>query len=200
VPLIRDFLRDLDRAWTPTAWPKIPLRIIGSTALMLQASYERGTKDSDVLETGDLDEDVRAQLESIAGQRSKLHIRHKLYVDIVSGGLPFLAPSPRWLDIPDLNADLTNFHVQVLQIVDVVVSKLKRFHAYDLQDIEAMVERGLVNHGLLIERFREAVDGYLLDARADDLPKYVANLHRVERDLFGAPETAIELPSWVDDS
>jgi hypothetical protein len=198
VPLIREFLRDLDRAWTPTASSKIPLRIIGSTALMLQASYERGTKDSDVLETVDLDADIRARLEATGGRGSKLHVRHKLYVDIVSGGLPFLAHSPRWLDVPDLNGDIANFHLQVLHIVDVVVSKLKRFHPYDLQDIDAMVERGLVDHGLLIERFRDAVDGYLLDARAEDLPKYVANLHQVERDLLGVPETAIELPSWVD--
>jgi hypothetical protein len=167
---------------------------------MLQASYERGTKDSDVLETVDLHTEIRARLKALAGQRSKLHVKHKLYIDIVSGGLPFLAPSPRWLDVPDLNADLTNFDVQVLHVVDVVVSKLKRFHPYDLQDIDAMVKRGLVDHGLLIERFREAVDAYLLDARADDLPKYVANLHQVERDLLGVSETAIELPSWLDDS
>lgn len=77
--------------------------------LMLQASYARGTKDSDVLETVDLDARIRAQ---------------------------------------------------VLSVVDVVVSKLKRLHAYDLQDIEA--------------------------------------IHRVERNLLGVPETAIELPSWLD--
>jgi hypothetical protein len=102
------------------------------------------------------------------------------------------------LDVADLNTDLANLHIQVLAIVDVVVSKLKRFHAYDLQDIEAMVERGLVDHGLLVEPFREAIDGYPLDARAEDLPRYIANLHRVERDLLGVPETAIELPSWLD--
>jgi hypothetical protein len=198
VSLIHDFLRDLDRAWTPSGSSKVPLRIIGSTALMLQASYARGTKDSDVLETVDLDADIRARLEGIAGRGSLLHVRHKLYVDIVSGSLPFLAPSPAWLDVADLNTDLASLHIQVLAIVDVVVSKLKRFHAYDLQDIEAMVERGFVDHGLLVERFREAVDGYLLDARAEDLPRYVANLHRVERDLLGVPETAIELPSWLD--
>lgn len=165
---------------------------------MLQASYARGTKDSDVLETVHLDAGIRTRLEAIAGLGSKLHVRHKLYVDIVSGSLPFLAPSPAWLDVADLNTDLAKLHIQVLAIVDVVVSKLKRFHAYDLQDIEAMVERGLVDHGLLVERFREAVDGYLLDARAEDLPRYVANLHRVERDLLAVPETAIELPSWLD--
>jgi hypothetical protein len=198
VSLIRDFLRDLDRAWTPTGSSKVPLRIIGSTALMLQASYARGTKDSDVLETVDLNADIRTRLEAIAGKGSKLHARHKLYVDIVSGSLPFLAPEPQWSDVSDLNGDLTNFHVHVLAIVDVIVSKLKRFHAYDLQDIEAMVDRGLVDHSLLIERFREAVDGYLLDARAEDLPKYIANLHQVERDLFGVAETAIQLPGWLE--
>lgn len=196
--LIRDFLRDLDRAWTPTGSSKVTLRIIGSTAPMLQATYARGTKDSDVLETVDLDADIRARLEAIGGKGSKLHIRHKLYVDIVAAGLPFLPRVPQWSEVSDLKADLTNFDVHVLEIVDVVVSKLKRFHAYDLQDIEAMVDRGLVDHRLLIERFCEAVDGYLLDARAEDLPKYVANLHQIERDLFGVAETMIELPGWLE--
>jgi hypothetical protein len=36
------------------------------------------------------------------------------------------------------------------------------------------------------------------DARADDLPRIVRNLHRVERDMFDVPETDIELPPWVD--
>jgi hypothetical protein len=35
------------------------------------------------------------------------------------------------------------------------------------------------------------------DARADHLPRYIANLHRVERDLLGKDETEIELPDWV---
>jgi hypothetical protein len=41
------------------------------------------------------------------------------------------------------------------------------------------------------------VDYFLLDARAEDLPKCVENLHRVERDLFGLPETEIDLPDWI---
>ena len=61
----------------------------------------------------------------------------------------------------------------------------------------AMTESGLVEHRRLIERFRWAVDVYGGDARADDLPKYVKNLHRVERDHLGVPETEIELPAWV---
>lgn len=48
----------------------------------------------------------------------------------------------------------------------------------------------------LVERFRLAVDVFSGDARADDLPRYVGNLHRVEREYFGVPESDIELPDW----
>ena len=82
-------------------------------------------------------------------------------------------------------------------MVDVVVSKLKRFNLHDVEDIAAMVDRSLVSHGDLISRFRMAVDGYSMDSRADDLPKYVANLHRVERDLFDLAPTDIELSNWI---
>jgi hypothetical protein len=85
-----------------------------------------------------------------------------------------LPRAPEWLEVTDFNRDLVHFHIDVLHVVDVVVSKLKRFQANDLRDIEAMVDRDLVPHAVLIERFRSAVDGHLLDARAEDLSKYVA--------------------------
>ena len=71
-------------------------------------------------------------------------------------------------------------------------------HANDRYDIDSMVDRGLVPHPSLIERFRSAVDAFSLDARAAELPKYLSNLHVVERDLFGVDETEIELPPHVD--
>jgi hypothetical protein len=93
--------------------------------------------------------------------------------------------------------DFARFEVLVLDVVDVVVSKLKRFHADDRSDIEAMIERDRVPHDELIARFRAAVDWFQMDARAQDLPKYVRNLHQVERDMLGVAETEIELPNWV---
>lgn len=85
----------------------------------------------------------------------------------------------------------------MLDVVDVVVSKLKRFHSNDRKDIEAMIRRGLVPHARLIERFRGAVDEFIGDARAADLPRYIENFHRVERDMLMMPETEIEVPSWI---
>jgi hypothetical protein len=60
-----------------------------------------------------------------------------------------------------------------------------------------MIDRNLVLPARLVSRFRAAVDLFSGDARAEDLPRYVRNLHRVERDMLGVPETEIELPDWI---
>ncbi len=60
-----------------------------------------------------------------------------------------------------------------------------------------MIDRELVPHAILVERFRSAVDMYSCDARASDLPRYVENLHQLERDSFGVSETEVELPTWI---
>lgn len=196
---IEAFLREIDLAWRIPASAKIRLRIIGSTALMLQADYLRGTKDSDVLETDALSKDTQDSLLEIAGPDTVVHRRHNLYLDIVRSGLPFLPQVPLCHVLSDLNSSLQHFEIEVLDIVDVVVSKLKRFSVHDRDDISAMVDKGLVSHPHLIARFLSAVDVYSMDARCDDLPKYVRNLHRVERDMLSVPEASIELPAWVVD-
>jgi hypothetical protein len=104
-----------------------------------------------------------------------------------------------WHPVIELNGTLHVFAVEELDVVDVVVTKLKRFHADDQSDVQAMVDRDLVPHALLVDRFRSAADLFGCDARADELPRYVRNLHRVERDLFGVAESEIELPAWVAD-
>jgi hypothetical protein len=62
---------------------------------------------------------------------------------------------------------------------------------------EVVMQHFLVPHERLIERFRSAVDMFLGIAREVELPRYIANLHRVERDMLLVPETEIELPSWI---
>jgi uncharacterized nucleotidyltransferase DUF6036 len=195
--LITDFFTDIDARWPSEPTGKVRLPIIGCGALMLQANYERGTKDSDVFETVDLTGAVKRNLVAIAGPGTDLHKRWKLYVDIVANGVPFLPHAPLWHPVPGLNQALVRLEIVVLDVVDVVVSKLKRFHANDQADIDAMVERGLVPHERLIDRFRAAVDEFSGDARADQLSRYATNLHRVERDMLGVAESEIDLPSWI---
>ena len=126
MPPVSDFLKDIDRRWKATREGKILLRIIGSAALMLRTGYERGTKDSDVLETDSMTEDVKARLLELAGPGTELHRRHKLYLDVIGRGIPFLPHVPLCHRLVDLNRELTSFDFEVLDVVDVVVSKLKR--------------------------------------------------------------------------
>ncbi len=104
---------------------------------------------------------------------------------------------PRWHAIGELNRQLARLEVFVLDVVDVVVSKLKPFRPNDRSDIDAMIALDLVPHDLLVERFRSAADDWAGGATADRLPQYVKNLNEVERDMFGEDETEIELPSWI---
>ena len=86
---VEALLRALDLSW---AWPgpsPLRLEIIGSTALMLQTGYERGTKDADVFETTTLSIDTRDMLLSLGGPDSELSRRHRMYVEIVGSGIPF---------------------------------------------------------------------------------------------------------------
>jgi hypothetical protein len=190
---IEHFFHELDAAWH---WPvpgKLRLRVIGSVALMLQAPFARGTKDSDVLETLDLDQEAQRRLREVGGADSKLHDRLRMYVDIVSNGLPLLPQVPCCHIHP---LALRHFELEVLDVVDVVVSKLKRFSANDRSDIGAMIDLDLVPHARLLERFRSALD-YAVDFRGDLVAGYIANLNKIERDYFDVAETTFELPSWA---
>jgi hypothetical protein len=195
VPGARALFRDLDDRWQPRELQPIPLRVIGCSALTLQVDYDRGTKDGDVLETKELTPAICARLLALAGRGSVLHDKHRMYIEIVGNGIPFLPQAPVWHRAA-IDA-LASFDVLVLDVVDVVVSKLKRLSHDDLADIDAMVGRGLVPHASLLDRFRAVVDYMAYDARAADLPAYVANLHQVERDILVVPESEIDLPSWV---
>jgi hypothetical protein len=193
------FFREIDVALRGRLAAKIELRVLGSVALMLQTDYARGTRDGDVLETSIVTGETKDALLAVAGSGTRIHKRHGIYLDVVAGGLPFLPHSPMWHKLSYLNASLGTFSVAVLDVIDVVVSKLKRFHASDRADVQAMIDRDLVPHDRLVTRFRSAVDVFSGDARAEELPRYVRNLHRVERDMLGAAASAIELPGWIED-
>lgn len=197
MPLIEHFFREFDAAWRWPAPEKLRLSVIGSAALMLQTNYERGTKDSDVLETLDLTSETKGRLLEVAGVHSKLHGRLRMYLDIVASGLPFLPHVPRW-HRHAVSASLFHFDLYVLDVTDVVVSKLKRFSPSDASDVAQMIEQGLVSHQTLLARFGSALD-VAMDFRGDEVPRYIRNLNRVERDQFGVEESSFELPSWADD-
>jgi len=187
------FLLELDQKWAGPIDRKIVLRIIGSVALMLQVDYMRGTKDGDVLETVAMNREIQGRLLALGGEGTALAKKHQIYLDIVHSGLPFLPHPAIYHPMEHLNAVLNHFEVEVLDVLDVVVSKLKRFSLNDRKDIEEMANRGLVDPELLVERFRSALDGSAMSSHADDFPDYVRNLNQVERDWLYTDETPFDL-------
>ena len=165
MPAFSDFFADLDRAWSAEATVRpLPPRLIGSAALMLQTSYQRGTNDGDVLETFELTSVIQERLIALGGAGTTLHTRHRVYLQIVPSAIPFLPQRPTWHRVELVGPSLQHLELHLLDIVDVVVSKLKRMNAHDVSDIEAMAERGKVPHALLIERFQGAADMFAYDA------------------------------------
>jgi hypothetical protein len=90
---VEAFFRELDARWTMPTATRIRLPIIGSAALLLQTDYDRGTKDSDVLPSPALDAEAQERLLSIGGRGTSLHERHRIYLEFVPNGLPFLPSS-----------------------------------------------------------------------------------------------------------
>ncbi|MFH1726165.1 MAG: DUF6036 family nucleotidyltransferase [Elusimicrobiota bacterium] len=188
-------MNEIDARWKPAGGEPILLSLIGSAALMLQTDYERGTKDSDVLESAEITPAVKTQLLELGGPKTSLSEKYRMYLEVVTQAILFWPQRPVFHPVRDLA--LKNFSVEVLDVTDVVVSKLKRLNQNDSDDIKAMSTRKLLDHGKLASRFESAVDMYSMDARAEELDKYIANLNRVERDFLGVPESEIEKPDWM---
>jgi hypothetical protein len=197
VKLIHRFLTEIDEKWKPVGGEPIRLRIIGSAALMLQTEYERGTKDSDILESAEITAAVRGQLLALAGPKAPLFVKHRMYIEVVTRAILFWPQTPLFRPVPDL--PLKNFTVEVLDATDVAVSKLKRFNQNDAADIAALASHHLLDHRQLVARFNAAIDYLSTSGFAEEFPKYIANLNRVERDYFGVKESAIELPGWMQE-
>ena len=166
----------------------------------MQTNYNRGTKDADILETEEISPEIENILLKIAGPKTLLYKKYRVYLQFIKKAFPFLPIKANYNDIKYLNDNLEYFRVRALDVVDVVVSKLKTFRPQDVDDIRAMIERGLVPTDKLIQRFEAAVDRWIMDSRAEDLPKYIQNLHTVQRDLLLVEETIIDLPIWIKEN
>ena len=195
--LIREFLSAIDAQWKPLGEEPITLRVIGSAALMLQCDYERGTKDGDILESKEVSPAVQARLLALADKGTAIHAQFRIYIDIVKNAILFAPQKLIFHPVPDLK--LINFSVEVLDPVDVAVSKLKRFKPEDANDIKAMVDRGLIPHKTLVSRFEAAMDFLSTSAQADNFPRYLSKLRLIERDMLGVPSAEIELPLWMQE-
>jgi len=185
--MFEDFLDDLDDKWTEMSGSHLELKVLGSTALFLQTGYERGTKDSDIIKTHQMSKELCDLLDELAGKGSPLHQKHRVYLDIVGPNVPMLPREPIWQ--PYTGVRLRNFRVSVLDIADVLVSKLKRFHGDDQDDIQAMIDNKALTHEHMLERFFLVIDRYRHDGQSRHLPKMAQRFNDIERDGFLVDET-----------
>lgn len=195
--LIREFLIEIDVKWKPIGEEPITLQVIGSGALMLQTHYDRGTKDGDVLESRNGPAAIKEQLIALAGKETDIQRQFHIHIDVVNGAILFLPQQPVFHPLPSLT--LKNFKIEVLDVVDVVLSKLKRYNNDDKNDIRAMADKRLLDHERLVARFEAAADWLSMDARALDVPRYLGNLRKIERDILGVAPSDIELPEGMQD-
>ena len=191
------FFRDLDRSWPLRAAAPVTLRLLGSTALILQTTFQRGTKDGDILETEELTVEIQSALLAVAGKDTAIHRRHRMYLEVLRAAFPFLPSEPLWHEVAGNHLD--HFRLEALDVVDVAIAKLARFHKTDRDDIAAMVERDLIEPERFAKRFNSAVQRWWHDARADELPEIVRNFHQVQTDELFVRPSHVALPAWVDD-
>ena len=197
--MIESFIKEIDRLWKAKD-QHLHLHIVGSTALMLQFDYRRATKDVDIMELHDnLTDDAKSAFKNLAGKQSQLCSKHRMYIDLVPRYLPFLPNNPLFHPWSAGDNAYEHFDIHVLDVVDVIVSKLGRFIATDRDDIAAMAEMNVIDPSRLKQRFLQALNAWSLDARANKLPEILENLHIVQRDLLLVEESVIELPRWIEE-
>jgi hypothetical protein len=174
---------------------RFSLQLVGSTALFAQTSWVRGTRDCDAVRTWAFDEALAERLLALAGPGRPIARQAGLYLELVGQGVLFLPGEPRWKKWRSLRS----FDVDVLHPVDVAVAKLARLNPNDLDDIEALVERNLLTHRQLLDRFRAAAEASAARGMAHKLQFAIGNLHRIERDIFLEAPSVIEVEGWASE-
>jgi hypothetical protein len=143
----------------------LDLYLLGRSALILGYGAPLMTKDVDVVD------DFRSRLLIIAvGAFGKDHSRvpaRRFYLETVSSGLPPLPAGyrGRCVDVP---GRWQIIRPKRLEAHDLIVTKLRRFHQGDREDIRILCDTGDVEASILRERFDSA---YLFSDRDD--PKVV---------------------------
>ena len=123
--------------------------VSGGSAVLLGYGGQEDTKDFDVVERG------RHPLESLkpaAGKNSPLHDATGYWLDIVPPIYP-LALGFRERAVL-LDAKLEHLELRLLEVHDLIVTKLLRMHAKDRRDVETLTRHATFSTPILVERYR----------------------------------------------
>jgi hypothetical protein len=147
------FLSEIDRA----APASIALTCIGGFAISLHYGFLRSTGDIDVVEVEP--GEMKAWLQSFAGEGSALHRKHRVHLQIVTvADLPY-AHQDRV--IPIFQDRFERLRLFVLDPIDLVLSKLTRNFDVDIEDAKHLVRSSNLDLDALEARYRDELRPYV---------------------------------------
>jgi len=152
----RSFLQELDAQLKGV----VTLRCLGGFVVTQQYGLGRSTSDIDVLSvTAASPED---NVEALAGLRSGLHKKYRVYLQYVS----IATPPCNYVDrlqpmFPD--ASWTKLKLFALDPVDLALSKLERNSDRDREDVARLARAGYISSQVLKARYIEELRPYLLN-------------------------------------
>jgi hypothetical protein len=133
------------------------LHCIGGFALTVSYGLARQTADVDVVTVSPAGH--RPDLQTLAGEGSNLHRKHRVYIQQVGvANLPFDFESRlRQIAVGPLN----NLSLYCPEPHDLALSKLERNSTRDREDILFLASQKLIQPKILLERFHEEHRPYL---------------------------------------
>jgi hypothetical protein len=151
----RSFLQELEERLRG----KVELRCLGGFVVTLQYGIGRATSDIEFLSI--VKERTEDDVEVIAGLRSNLHLKYRLYVQYVGVATP---PCNWESRLRPMFRDATWKHLRLFALdpMDLALSKLERNSERDREDLLGLARAGLVDPDELKFRYLEEVRPYLL--------------------------------------
>lgn len=162
---------------------RLDLYLIGRSALIFRYGLNIGTKDVDIVQTHGSHLEVKAA--ELFGKGTKNAERFGFYLELVPEGLPPIPGTYRHRSEP-IPGQWNVLRPMQPDPHDLAVTKLRRFHARDRQDLEV-----LCNEGLDAETLNTAFESAFMWAEKEDPDKELAarNLARVIDYLEGRIRT-----------
>ena len=155
----------------------VELYLGGAAAILLVYGGQVATEDLDFIGEAS---GLLLELRQLAGKDSKVHRLTNYYLDILPPGLFPSAMGWKKRTILAKVQSLQHIRLRVLEVHDLIVSKLKRFGSQDQEDIRGLCDRPEFDAGTLLERYREARQMHDHDQRE----KLDRNFHLVETEFL----------------
>ena len=131
----------------------LPLHLLGRSALVLGYGLRLMTKDVDVVHLAD--SRLLEAAVGLFGRTGRAVSPGGLYLETVSSGLPPL-PIGYAGRLVEVAGDWEVIRPRHLEAHDLIVTKLRRFHAGDREDVRILCDSGEVDPATLRDRFELA--------------------------------------------